>query len=124
MAAAGHAAQHGIGREQSAADAVRWYRAALDSRKDSLVSDEVESEAMRLPGGDASELELLSALSALYTSGGADLAPEPRLARQFELLARSCARRSQATETVESDEDMQLFPEREGAEKRQRAWLV
>ena len=68
--------------------------------------EENEAEGERLPGGDASEADVLSALAALYDVGGAGLAPDPRLKRQFELLARSSERRSRdADEASEGSEN-------------------
>ena len=75
--------------------------------------EENEAEGERLPGGDASEADVLSALAALYDVGGAGLAPDPRLKRQFELLARSSERRSRDADEEGSESDDRVEEEGE-----------
>ncbi|KOO25215.1 eukaryotic elongation factor 2 kinase [Chrysochromulina tobinii] len=65
--------------------------------------EEFENEAARLPGGDATEEGVLSALARLYESGGPDLEPDVQLAHQFQYLARSSRRRD--LEQKEEEED-------------------
>ena len=94
MGAAAFAYKHGVGVAASAASAARWYRAAIGARgQHERARDEDEAEGERLPGGDLSEADLLSALAALHQVGGADLQPDSRLSRQFEMLAGSTRRR-------------------------------
>ena len=77
----------------------------------------------RLPGGDLSEADILSALAALYGSeregdggrgGGSDLPPDARLRRQFELLASSSRRRANEMASDSSDEEQEQEEEEEG----------
>ncbi|KAL1496419.1 hypothetical protein AB1Y20_016374 [Prymnesium parvum] len=94
MSAAAWAFEHGVGTQQSAATAARWYRAAIGARGDQEgAGEELEAEGEKLPGGDATEADVLAALASLYQNGGRDLQPDLRLTRQFELLARSSRRR-------------------------------
>ena len=112
MAAAAHAFEHGIGVAASATRAARWYRASVGARGQRHEEDdeqregwgeEAEEEAMRLPGGDLSEHDVLSALARLYRAGGGDLPPDLRLSRQFDYLARSSLRRERASREVDDD---------------------
>eukprot|EP00434_Breviolum_minutum_P017525 symbB.v1.2.015467.t1/scaffold1158.1/size134810/4 len=95
--------QRGLGCVVSATSAVHWYRQCLSARAVRTAEDEdereEEREAERLPGGGMHEHEILSALAALYDAGSGDasLAPNPRLAWQFQLLAKSSAKREEET---------------------------
>lgn len=106
MCAAAYACEHGIGTPPSASRAAQWYRRAIGARgQPDELCEEYEAEAERLPGGDASEEEVLSALARLYEAGGADLTPDTRLAQQFAYLARSSRRRSVEEEEEDLEED-------------------
>lgn len=103
MRAAAFAFERGSGVPQSALRAQMWYRKAIGAaaRPSDEVTDEAEEEGERLLGGDATEEQVLSALAHLYEVGGSDLAPDARLARQFEFLARSSRRRDEAAHEAE-----------------------
>ena len=89
MAAVAFAYRHGVGVPASPSTAARFYRSAINAiNANERGRYEDEDAAERLPGGDASESAMLTALAEIHEVGG-----EPRLARQFELLARSSARR-------------------------------
>ena len=108
MCAAAHACQHGIGTAPSAAQAAQWFRRAIGARaQPDDLCEEFENEAARLPGGDATEEGVLSALARLYESGGPDLEPDVQLAHQFEYLARSSRRRD--LEQKEEEEDGEQY---------------
>ncbi|CAJ1330292.1 unnamed protein product [Effrenium voratum] len=108
MCAAGYALEMGLGCQSSKACAAGWYRAALAARNAQADEEnEEEREAERLPGGHFAEHEILSALARLYEAGGDGLAPNPRLAWQFEMLAKSSARREDE-EVSESSEEPPL----------------
>eukprot|EP00439_Symbiodinium_sp_Y106_P005579 s3640_g1.t1 len=55
-------------------------------------SKEEDREAERLPGGSLEQSEILRALAHLYELGGGGLAPNPRLAWQFQVLSNNRAR--------------------------------
>ena len=106
MCAAAHAFEHGLGTAPSAAHAAGWYRRAIGARgQPDDLCEEHEGEAERLPGGDASEEGVLTALARLYEAGGADLPPDVQLAHQFAYLARSSHRRERESREEESDDD-------------------
>lgn len=114
---------HGRGAPASAARAVQWYRRAIGAKGGAWADDddyggggavgggggaregraELEEEGERLPGGDASEAEVLRALARLYRDGGSDLPADGAMAGQFEYLARSSLRRDQAGPEGEGD---------------------
>ncbi|CAK8987947.1 Eukaryotic elongation factor 2 kinase (eEF-2 kinase) (eEF-2K) (Calcium/calmodulin-dependent eukaryotic elongation factor 2 kinase) [Durusdinium trenchii] len=87
MCSAAFCYQRGYGCAVSATSAVHWYRQSLSARSEEDDSEE-EREAERLPGGGMEEHEILQALASLY-EGAPGLAPNPRLAWQFQLLAKS-----------------------------------
>eukprot|EP00435_Cladocopium_sp_Y103_P058622 s373_g20.t1 len=102
--------QRGMGCRVNATSAVHWYRQCLSARavrnaEDELSEREEEREAERLPGGAMAEHQILSALAELYEAGSGDgsLAPNPRLAWQFQLLAKSSAKRDEESEASETE---------------------
>ena len=63
-----------------------------------------------MPGGDVSESAMLAALAEIYEAGGDDMAPNARLARQFELLAHAAEARMDEDASEPSDnEDSQIL---------------
>lgn len=124
MSAVALAYEHGVGVEESAAKAAKWYRAVLgasgggrDEAGDGVRGeraegaereawrDEAEEEARRLAGGDMSEYDVLSALARLYEAGDGDLRRDERMARELEFLARGARRRERESREEEEEED-------------------
>lgn len=105
MCAAAYALEHGVGAPASAAQAAQWYRRAIGARGQTELVEEHEAEAERLPGGDANEEAVLTALARLYADGGPDLTPDRKLAQQFAYLARSSRRRGEEEEETPSSGD-------------------
>lgn len=105
MVAAAHAYGGGSGCSPAIATAAHWYRKALAawSSPEQAVTEELEFEGQSLPGGSATEHDVLAALASLYELGGDRLSPNKRLAWQFHLLARSSARRE--TEAAEEADE-------------------
>lgn len=97
MAAAAYAYERGLGCAVSATDAVFWYRKALTALSTQEDDTEEDREAERLPGGSLEQSEILRALAHLYELGGGGLAPNPRLAWQFQVLSNNRARLESAT---------------------------
>ncbi|CAE6958290.1 Eef2k, partial [Symbiodinium sp. KB8] len=102
MAAAAYAYERGLGCAVSATDAVFWYRKALTALSTQEDDTEEDREAERLPGGSLEQSEILRALAHLYELGGGGLAPNPRLAWQFQVLSNNRARLESADSGEES----------------------
>ncbi|CAE7467187.1 Eef2k [Symbiodinium sp. CCMP2456] len=102
MAAAAYAYERGLGCAVSATDAVFWYRKALTALSTQEDDTEEDREAERLPGGSQEQSEILRALAHLYELGGGGLAPNPRLAWQFQVLSNNRSRLESADSEEES----------------------
>jgi len=106
MAAAGHAYRWGKGVAPSYAKAARWFRAAVNAYGGGETSrEDEEDEAARLPGGDATEAQMLFQLAEIYERGGTGVPANARLARQFELLSRAAASRDGAAHSDGDEAD-------------------